>query len=60
MDYLNISNAEGDWEQKISDYGVNTLLLSPAEQPALCAAVQISDEWVTRYQDASAIIFERK
>jgi hypothetical protein len=60
MDYLNISNAEGDWQQKIWDYGVNTLMLSPAEQPALCAAVQKSDEWVTRYQDASAIIFERK
>ena len=60
MDYLNISNAEGDWQQKIWDYGVNTLMLSPAEQPALSAAVQKSDEWVTRYQDASAIIFERK
>jgi hypothetical protein len=60
LDYLDISNAEGDWETKLREYGVNTLMLSPVEQPALVVAAQESDEWEVRYQDASAIIFERK
>ena len=38
MDYLNISNATGDWDSKLKDYGVNTLMLSPSEQPALVKA----------------------
>ncbi len=36
VDYLNISNANGDWESKLSEYGVNTLMLSPMEwKPAV-------------------------
>jgi hypothetical protein len=60
IDYLKISNAEGDWETLLRDYGVNTLMMSPVEQTALVVAAQESDEWVVRYKDTSAIIFERK
>jgi hypothetical protein len=35
-------------------------MLSPVEQPALIQAAQESDEWEILFQDASAIIFERK
>ena len=59
-DYLNISNANGDWESRLSEYGVDTLMLSPVEQPTLIQAVQGSDGWDLLYQDNSAIIFERK
>jgi hypothetical protein len=59
LDYLNISNANGDWETKLRDYGVNTLILSPDEQPALVEAARVSDDWEIVYQDGSAIIFER-
>ena len=59
-DYLNISNANGDWEALLRDYGVNTLMLSPVEQPALIHAVQRSNEWEILYQDNSATILERK
>lgn len=59
MDYIEISNANGDWERRLRDYGVNTLMLSPVEQSSLLQAVQASDEWVKVYQDTSAYIFVR-
>lgn len=59
FDYLDISNAVGDWETNLSDYGVNTLMLSPFEQPALIEAAQESGQWVVQYQDASAILLTR-
>ena len=60
MDYLNISNATGDWDSKLNDYGVNTLMLSPSEQPALVDAVKLSGEWELIYKDESVILFKRK
>jgi hypothetical protein len=60
LDYINISNANGDWETRLDEYGVNTLMLSPVEQSALLQAVQTSDRWVMLYQDSTAAIFERK
>ncbi len=60
VDYLNISNANGDWETKLHDYGVNTLMLSPVDQPTLVEAVKESKDWILLYQDPSALIFERK
>jgi hypothetical protein len=60
MDYLNISNANNDWEARLRDYGVNTLMLSPAEQPALVHAAQESGKWNLLYKDNSTFLFERK
>ena len=60
MDYLEISNAVGDWEGRLKAYGVNTLLLSPADQPALVEAAQESGKWKLIYKDNSAFLFERK
>jgi len=60
LDYLNISNTSGDWEERLREYGVNTLMLSPNEQPVLVEAAQESGEWKLLYQDNSAYIFERK
>jgi hypothetical protein len=59
MDYLNISNANGNWESLLGEYGVNTLVLSPVEQPALINAVPLSGQWQMIYQDAVATIFIR-
>jgi hypothetical protein len=59
-DYLDISNAADDWEARLTDYGVNTLLLNPADQPALVQAVQDSGKWKLLYKDNSAFLFERK
>jgi hypothetical protein len=59
FDYLNISNAVGDWESQLRDYGVNTLMLSPVAQPALVVAVERSSNWKKIYQDAVSFIFIR-
>jgi predicted DNA-binding transcriptional regulator YafY len=60
MDYLNISNANGGWESLLRDYGVNTLMLSPDEQPALVRAAQESGKWNLIYKDNTVFLFERK
>jgi hypothetical protein len=59
LDYLRISNVEGDWEDLLRAYGVNTLMLSPSDQPALIKAVQMSENWKMIYQDEVACIFVR-
>jgi hypothetical protein len=59
-EYLNISNANGDWEERLREYEVNTLMLSPDEQPVLVKAAQESNMWKLLYQDMSAIILVRK
>ena len=60
IDYLNISNAYGDWEASLRRYGANTLMLSPVEQPSLIQAIKDSDRWILSYQDDSALIYVRK
>ena len=60
LDYLNISNANGEWESLLSEYGVNTLMLSPVEQSTLIAAAQESNEWKVLYKDFSTLIFVRR
>ncbi len=60
LDYLAISNAEGGWEASLKNYGVNTLMLSPQDQPALIDAASRSSAWQMVYQDPTATIFTRK
>ncbi len=60
LDYLNVSAAQGDWEQRLNKYGVQTLMLSPTTQPALVAAAQGSPEWTEIYADGSAVILTRR
>lgn len=59
MDYLNISNAIGDWETTLKNYGVNTLMLSPEEQSLLISNVSLSNSWKQLYKDEAAVIFIR-
>ncbi len=59
LDYLNISSAAGGWEASLRDYGVNTLILSPDEQPGLIQAAFNSQNWKKLYQDNNAYIFVR-
>jgi len=60
MDYLVISNAAGDWDGRLKDYGVNTLMLSPDLQPKLVKAVLESGDWNLFYKDNSTLLFKRK
>ncbi len=57
QDYLEISNAVGDWEEKLDRYGVNTLMLSQIEQPGLVEAVLSTDRWELVFSDHSALVF---
>jgi hypothetical protein len=59
LDYLNISNTNGDWEERLTEYGVNTLMLSPVEQYPLINSVNSSDSWYCVYQDDIAYIYTR-
>jgi hypothetical protein len=59
-DYLDLSAAHGDWEGKLCEYGVNTLMLSPAGQPRLIQAAAQSSHWRLVYQDPHAVILTRQ
>jgi hypothetical protein len=59
LDYLSISNAEGNWEAQLRNYGVNTLMLSPSEQPKLVQALDASRSWNRIYKDEVASIYIR-
>jgi hypothetical protein len=59
LDYLSISNAQGNWEQMLRDYGVNTLMLSLGEQAQLVEEVRRSDQWNSLYKDNIVEIYVR-
>lgn len=58
-DYLAIQSVQPDWETRLRNYGVQTLLLSPVYQPALLQAVRQSPGWREVYADAVAVIVAR-
>jgi hypothetical protein len=60
MDYLNISNANGNWEGLLEEYGINTLMLSSAKQPLLINAIDASAIWSMIYKDHNTYIYTRK
>lgn len=59
LDYLNISNANGNWESVLKNYGVNTLMISPIEQLQLIDALNNSHSWHLIYKDNVALIYIR-
>jgi len=58
-DYLLISNAQCGWEKRLEHYGINTLMLSPVEQPALVDTAMASAAWQELYRDPYAAVFVR-
>ncbi len=60
LEYLRISAATPGWEERLAHYGVQTLMLSPQEQPGLVTAVQASNRWEEVYRDAVCIILVLK
>ena len=59
VDYLNISNANGDWEALLNDYEVDTLMLSQMEQPLLISAADLSPDWHPIYEDQVTRLYIR-
>jgi len=60
LDYLHVSAAGCEWEERLARYGVRTLMLSPQEQPALVAAARASPQWQQIYEDPAAVIFFKR
>jgi hypothetical protein len=58
-DYLEISAAGEGWEQRLEEYGVNTLILSPQAQSPLVQAVERSPDWRLVYRDSAAVVCVR-
>jgi len=59
-DYLSISAGGCDWEAKLDQYKVSTLLLDPANQMGLIRAAGASPNWQEIYRDSQAVIFTRR
>jgi hypothetical protein len=55
--YISLMNVRYDWEQDLSKYGVNTVLLR-VEAP-LAGALKQSRRWTVAYDDGIALIFVR-
>jgi hypothetical protein len=58
-DYLDISAGREGWQTKLDRYGINTLMLSPAEQLELITAARNSTDWRLLHEDDVAAIFTR-
>jgi hypothetical protein len=56
-DYVAITNAAEDWEARLADYDVQTLILSRQTQMALIDAAEESSRWEETYGDETAVIF---
>ncbi|MEM7034166.1 MAG: hypothetical protein AAF629_31785 [Chloroflexota bacterium] len=60
QDYIAISTAASDWEQRLDQTDVQLLILDPKQQAHLLTEVEQSSHWVLRYQDDVASIYSRK
>ncbi len=58
--YLDVSQANKGWEDYLRQYNVQTLFLSPSEQPGLVQAASQSKSWREVYQDAQSVLFIRE
>lgn len=57
QDYLSISNAEPEWEQKLGSYGIASLILDPNAQTMLVEELNRKGGWCKEYQDLTAVIY---
>jgi hypothetical protein len=53
--YIDVMKVKYDWEENLSRYGVDTILLSP--DTSLAGALKESQRWRTVYDDGVAIVF---
>ena len=60
QDYMAISYAASDWEQRVDKYGIQTLMLHTTNQAALIAAARQAPDWVLLYEDEAAALFTHR
>jgi hypothetical protein len=59
QDYQDITDANWDWSTLLEKTGVNLLMVSVKEQPALLEALGHQDNWCELYRDRVAVIYQR-
>lgn len=59
-DYFAIGGAEPGWDDKLTKYGADVLLLHPEMQAALIRAAAASPAWERMYADESAVVFVKR
>jgi hypothetical protein len=57
--YKDITDARYDWESRLEATGVNLLMVSPQNQPALFSVLEVSPAWYAIYRDEVAVIYRR-
>ncbi len=60
QDYLAITYARYDWEDRLAAWEIDTLLLDRTGQPLLIEAVASSPCWERCYEDEATVIFRRR
>jgi len=54
--YFDVMGVKYDWEQTLSGFGVNTILLPP--RAPLAGALKLSNRWRVVYDDGVALVFQ--
>jgi hypothetical protein len=57
-EYVNIYNTDSGWEQALSDYGVNLVLVEPTS--LIAQGLEDSAEWEKVYADNVSVLLERR
>ena len=60
QDYMSISSASANWDQKLDQYSVNTVVVDVAQRGALIKAIKLKKEiWELSYEDGVGAVFRR-
>ena len=57
--YQDITDTNWDWSSLLDQTGVNLLMVSVNQQPALLEALDHQDKWCELYRDDEAVIYQR-
>ena len=58
--YLHIVGSGAEWDELLSQYGINTVMLDKPRRAAMIARIRRSEAWQIAYEDNRAVIFTRR
>jgi len=58
FDYLKTYKGDRDWQARLDNYGISTVLIEP--DSALATLLRQQKEWRVAYEDKQAVVFTRK
>ncbi len=59
-DYLQIAGLSTGWEDKLSRYSVNTVVVDNRYRAAMISRLERNEEWKIAYRDDTAVVFLRR